>query len=205
MTSTYLRVLPLALLLTGCVSLLPKAGDLPPRLALNAGEPATGELTPAINATLVVGDPDSASAYNTFLVAIARGPYEIQYIENAQWTDRVPVLVRRFIEQRFENRALFTAVGDRVDLPVSDFELQTDIRSFEIDETSDQPFARVTLGAKLIDRRKKVLGTKIFSERVPVRSAELGDRIDALNEAATATADDLIEWTERLTTTATSP
>lgn len=180
--------------LSGCVSIFPDSGDLAPRLTLDAGEPPATPPAAKYNATLAIDDPNAAAAYNTFLVAIARSPLEFQYLADAEWADRVPVLMRRFFERRFDNRRLFVAVGDRTDIPMSDYTVQTDIRAFNLDATTSDEVARASIGARLVDNRGRVVATKVFTHTAAPNGSGRSARAVALNQAATDVADEMLDW-----------
>lgn len=186
--------------LSGCVSLLPNSGGPSPRISLDAGSVA-GATTPSRHdLTLVVNDPSTAAAFNTFSVAVATAPLEYQYLADAEWTDRVPVLVRRFMEQRFEVANVFAAVGDRTAIARPDYTLQTDIRSFHLDRQGSQPVATVALAARLVDRRGRVIASQIFSAQENAPSTARSGRASAFNIAARAVADDIIDWADQAVT-----
>lgn len=191
-------LLTIALMLSGCVSLLPQAGDLPPRLGLDAGPPPMAETAPRIKAPLVIADPDSAAVYNSFHVAVVTAPLQYEYLAKAEWTDRVPLLVRRFVEQRFENERLFEAVGDRTEIPVGGYELQTDIRAFHLDRSSGDEVARVAIGFRLVGQQGDTLGSYTFSADMRPQGRSPADRARALNQAITLVVDAAMAWVEGL-------
>ncbi|WP_031552521.1 ABC-type transport auxiliary lipoprotein family protein [Parvularcula oceani] len=186
-----------ALGLSACVSLLPEGGDLSPRLTLDAGapRPAASDMLPV---TLAVADPRSEAIFNTSNVAVLTSPLQYEYLAEAEWTDRAPLLLGRFLERRFENTGLFGGVGDRVAIPVSDYTLQTDIRALNLDRTGGQRRAVVAYGARLLDRRGNTLGSRVFQAEQPVDGAGNAAAVLALNTAAQRAADETIAWSEPL-------
>jgi cholesterol transport system auxiliary component len=185
----------LFLLLTGTLAGCLSSGDLAPRLSLDAGSPNQSPSAPIVDAALVIADPEAEAVFNTFNVAIATAPYEFEYLAGAEWTDRVPVLVRLFIERRFENTRVFTAVGDRTEIAVSDYLLSSDIRAFHIDRASGGAEASVAISVRLSDQRGRTLGSELFSARVPVDSSDRSSVVRSINEAAGTVADEMIDWT----------
>ncbi|MEM9422434.1 MAG: ABC-type transport auxiliary lipoprotein family protein [Pseudomonadota bacterium] len=187
----------LGISLTGCISLLPNAGELAPRLSLDPGG-AMATKTPAHSGALVVMDPDAAAILNTFSVAVATGPYQYEYLADAEWTDRVPVLLRRFLEQRFENHMVFEAVGNQTEFPVGGYKLYTDVRAFHLDRTGKTPTARIAYGARLLDKKGKVLGVRVFSAAAHPNGTSQTDTARALNEAAATVSDETVAWVRAL-------
>lgn len=193
MVRTPLLLSVLALSLSGCISILPDSGDLAPRLSLDAGEPDP-TATPQMNSSLVIEDPNAEAVFNTFSVAVATSPYEYEYLAEAEWTDRVPVLFRLYMERRFENQNRFMAVGDRVELPRGDYALFTDIRSFHIDRTGGGQSAKVSFSARLVDHKGDTLGARVFSSSVPISGRNKAEAIRSLNSAVEQSVDQLIDW-----------
>lgn len=191
-------ILSIAALVGGCTSILPDAGDLAPRLSLDAGRIGEGRTGAPIPTNLVIADPTAEAVYNTFNVAVLTAPLQYEYLVDAEWTDRVPVLFRLFVERRFENAGVVTAVGDRGDVPISDYELKTDIRAFTIDRTRGTEEVEVTFGARLVDDKGRTLGTRVFSEVLAPEGEGRMATVAAINDAARQTTDDLIAWTRDL-------
>lgn len=180
--------------LSGCVSLLPDSGELPPRLRLEASAPIDSVAAP-VDVALVINDPSAERVFNTFNVALVTGPYKSEYVDGAEWADRVPVMFRLYLERRFENARAVTAVGDQTELAVnSDYVLYTDIRAFHIDRSSGAERARVAYGARLADSRGNTLASKVFS-----RDAETGGQTPdayaaAINRAAEDATAETVTW-----------
>lgn len=196
MFRSFLIVPFLALGLSGCISLLPDNGGPSPRIGLDPGAPAASG--PARHdVALMIGDPAAAAALNSFSVAVVTAPLEYQYLADAEWTDRVPVLVRRFTERRFSNSGRFQAVGDRTTILRPDYTLQTDIRAFYLDQKSGQNAAVVTLGARLVDGRGRVVATSLFTHEREASGTSRQARAAAFNEAARAVVDEMIDWVDQ--------
>lgn len=187
-----------ALILGGCVSLLPDSGEQPPRLRLDPDAAITRAAAP-LDTGLVIADPSAEAVYNTFNLAVATGPYKFEYIEAAEWADRVPVLFRIYLERRFENARIATAVGDRTEMSLtSAYTLYTDIRAFHVDRTSGTEVARVSFGARLTGPRGRTLGSQVFIREVPTGSSSVERYAAALNEAAAQTTDEAVSWAQAL-------
>lgn len=182
-----------SLFLSGCVSLLPDSGDLPPRIALDAGPSATptGATVPV---SLVIGDPTADALLNASSIAITKTPLEFQYLDDADWTDRVPVLVRRYLVKLFRNAGDYQAVGDRTEIAQGDFVLQPDIEAFHLDAARGDEAATVAINVLLTDRSGKVIGAKRFAAAVPTKSRSRHDRAEALNQAAAKVGSDIEGW-----------
>ena len=181
-----------ALSLSACVSLLPKGEDLEARLGLDAEYGSVVQAEP-LGATLSVMDPRAEAVFATANVAVLTAPLQYEYLAGAEWTDRAPLLLGRFLERRLAGTGAFDAVGDRVSLPVADYALQTDLRAMNLDQTEGR-VAKVAYGARLTNRRGETVGTRVFRASVPVAGAGSGAVAQALNEAAAAVADETYAW-----------
>lgn len=188
----------LALLLGACVSIGPSGDDLPPRLALDAGPPRDDQAEP-LGVTISVADPSADKVFNTSGVAVQTAPLQYEYLSGAEWTDRAPLLLGRFLERSFENTNRFSATGDPITLPVSDYTLLTDIRAFHLDRTGGGAGeAVVGYGARLNDRRGRTLGTRPFRAEVPIGANGNDATVTALNEAARRAASETVAWSVEL-------
>ncbi|MGV6820131.1 MAG: ABC-type transport auxiliary lipoprotein family protein [Parvularcula sp.] len=193
MTRNVLTPLFVSLILSGCVSLLPDSGDLPPRIALDAG-PATNRAGATLPVSLVIGDPTADALLNASSVAITKTPLEFQYLDDADWTDRVPVLVRRYLVKRLRNTGDYQAVGDKTDITRGDFVLQPDIEAFHLDAAGKAEMATVAINALLSDRQGQIIGAKRFAATIPTASRSRHDRAEALNQAAAKVGSDIEDW-----------
>lgn len=199
MTKTTLRAglglavsLALPLTLAGCLS-LPESGDLPPRLALDAGAPAPSPGAP-LGVTLSVDDPTAEKVFNTSGVAVQTAPLQYEYLAGAEWTDRAPLLLGSFLERSFENTGRFLATGDPVTLPISDYTLLSDLRAFNVDRTGEEATAVVAFGARLNDRRGQTVATRSFRAEAPIEGTGNGAIVRAVNEAARRAGGEAVGW-----------
>ena len=183
----------LALPLAACVSVLPQSGDLAPRLSLDAGlSPApSGE---PLGVTLAIADPRAERVFDSSGVVVRTEPLQYEYLADAEWTDRAPLLLGLFLERRFEGTGRFDAVGDRVALPVADYTLLTDIRAMNLDRTDGARRAVMAYGARLINRRGQTLGTRVFEARADQGAQGHGSAAQAMNAAAREVADATLSW-----------
>ena len=182
-----------ALTLAACVSVLPQAEDLEARLGLDAGFGAPVAAEP-LGVTLSIADPRAEDVFDTANVAVKTGPLQYEYLAGAEWTDRAPILLELFLERRLSATGAFTAVGDRVALPIADYTLHTDIRALNVDATGGGRTAEVALGARLTNVRNETVGTRAFTAEVPVDGRGGGAVALALNEAIASVTDQAFAW-----------
>ncbi|WP_306250567.1 ABC-type transport auxiliary lipoprotein family protein [Parvularcula sp. IMCC14364] len=177
----------------GCQSLLVGNGETPPRYTLSP-VPGTVAAQTQLAARLVIADPVAEAAFETSRIARSPEPLRYEYFANAEWSDRAPNLFRIFLVRSFENNGRIQAVGDRVTLPIGDFILDTDIRSFHVEMQDGQNIARVAYFARLSDRRNNSIASRLFEVNEPVNGSALPSAVEALNSAVNRVGNETVVW-----------
>lgn len=141
---------------------------------------------------LVVAQPTAVQALDSDRLIVKDSSGALSFLGGAQWADRVPNLVQTRLIQTFENGSRIAAVGRPGERIVPDFQLNTDIRAFNIDTASGQAVVEIT--AKLIgDRTGKVQRAKLFSARVPA-GADGAGAAQALDQALSQVLIQIARW-----------
>ena len=141
---------------------------------------------------LIVAQPTAVQALDSDRLIVKDSSGALSFLGGAQWADRVPNLVQTRLIQTFENGSRIAAVGRPGERIVPDFQLNTDIRAFNIDAASGQ--AVVEIPPKLIgDRTGKVQRAKPFSARVPA-GAEGAGAAQALDQALSQVLIQIARW-----------
>lgn len=184
-----LRALSIAvagsLLLTGC-----GGGPAPTTYDLSA--PRDFGRIGGGGGVLVVAQPTAVQALDSDRLIVKDSSGALSFLGGAQWADRVPNLVQTRLIQTFENGSRIAAVGRPGERIVPDFQLNTDIRAFNIEAASGQAVVEIT--AKLIgDRTGKVQRAKLFSARVPA-GAEGAGAAQALDQALSQVLIQIARW-----------
>ena len=184
-----LRALSIAvagsLLLTGC-----GGGPAPTTYDLSA--PRDFGRIGGGGGVLVVAQPTAVQALDSDRLIVKDSSGALSFLGGAQWADRVPNLVQTRLIQTFENGSRIAAVGRPGERIVPDFQLNTDIRAFNIDAATGQAVVEIT--AKLIgDRTGKVQRAKLFSARVPA-GAEGAGAAQALDQALSQVLIQIAHW-----------
>ena len=123
---------------------------------------------PHVPIQLMIASPAASGGIDTQRIALARTPLSLDYYADAEWTDRVPFLVRTALVEGFTKSGVFNAVGAE-DLGVhTDFVLDTTVDHFEAvyDSQNALPRAFVRLSVALIAMpdRKIVAQTMIEAQ-----------------------------------------
>jgi ABC-type uncharacterized transport system auxiliary subunit len=181
-----------AVLLTGCVSLVPPASKLPPRYTLTPLE--VSPEGPRFDRTLAIADARAEGALNTSKIAVLTGDNEIRYLPEGEWSDRAPRIFSLLIERSLEEREQLLAISDRVALPIANYTLFADMQRFNIDRRNGRALAEVSFRVRLEGRAGVTLGARGFEASADVTGMETRDAARALNEAASRSTAEMAEW-----------
>jgi cholesterol transport system auxiliary component len=179
--------------LAGCALLVPAPTpatyDLraPPIIAARHG---------GVRGVLVVAAPSAIQILDGQRIAARSAGGQISYIANAQWTDRLTSLVQARIIDAFENAGQQRAVGRPSDHLEANFDLVSDIRTFDIDTVGSA--AEVTIAAKIVtDPAGRVVAAKTFSARAPVSAVDGAAATAGLQQALNAVLTDIVRWADQ--------
>lgn len=176
-----------ALSQAGCNSAPAPAFDLTaPRLAGRpGGTPTRGQIAVAEPTAVQVLDGDQ------IIVKDAAG--SVSYVSGGRWADRLPSLVQARLIQTFENGPRLYGVSRPGGRIVADYQLNTDLRAFQINSTTRE--AVVEVSAKLVnDRSGRIVTTRLFVGRAPVGVIDGPGAADALDRALSRVMVDVVRW-----------
>ncbi|MCF3641947.1 ABC-type transport auxiliary lipoprotein family protein [Rhizobium sp. TRM95111] len=149
----------------------------------------------ARNRQILVPEPSALKALNSEQVVIKPTVSEIQYLAEAQWSDRLPKLVQAKLVEAFENTGSVGGVGKPGEGLAIDYQVATDIRAFEV-RTDGPDVAVVEIFAKVLnDRNGTVRAQKAFAATVSVSGTGNPAFIKALDAAAANVTAEIVAWT----------
>lgn len=144
---------------------------------------------------ILVPEPTALKALDSDQVVIRLSGSEIQYLADSQWSDRLPKMVQSKLVQAFENTGKIGGVGKPGEGLAIDFQVITDIRSFEV-STDGADTAVVEIFAKIVnDRNGTVRAQKAFRATVPVSGSGNPAFVTALDRAFADVSADIVSWT----------
>ena len=153
---------------------------------------------PHVHAQLLVATPTAPSALDTVRIALSRTPVSLDYLADAEWTDRAPFLVQEALVEGFEKSAAIPAVGsDSGDLR-ADFVLDTAIRDFEAvyQTPNGPPRVVVRLDVRLVRMpERSILAQTTLHREAPAAANAAPDIVRAFNAALGEAAADAVRWT----------
>jgi phospholipid/cholesterol/gamma-HCH transport system substrate-binding protein len=139
-----------------------------------------------------IPEPAALMSLSTDKILIDRDGSVGASIENAQWSDNLPVLFQAKVIESFENSGYFQAVSRPLDAFEADDQVLTDMRSFRIVATP-QPAAVVAYTAKVLTGGR-MKATRVFEASVPIAAIDGASAAAGLNKAFDETVKALVPW-----------
>ncbi|MGH6735884.1 MAG: ABC-type transport auxiliary lipoprotein family protein [Methyloceanibacter sp.] len=143
---------------------------------------------------LIIPEPTTLLAFNTDKILTQPAPDESLPLDNARWSDSLPILVQAKLLQTFENAGYAQSVSRTIgDFPGS-FQLTIDIRQFHV-VTEGEAKAEIALWVKLMDPNGEVLDARLFETSAPAPGSDARAYVDALSAAFDKMEAELLDWT----------
>lgn len=160
-------------------------------------------LTPAVdgpsarNRQILVPEPTALKMLDSEQVVVRVSPSEVQYLSNSRWGDRLPRMVQSKLVEAFENSGRLGGVGKPGQGLAIDYQVVTDIRTFEV-TTNGARVANVEISAKILnDRNGTVRAQSTFKASTPVSGSENRDFVSALDRAFAKVGSEIVDWALR--------
>ncbi|OHV81118.1 ABC-type transport auxiliary lipoprotein family protein [Rhizobium sp. LCM 4573] len=160
-------------------------------------------LTPAVdgpsarNRQILVPEPTALKMLDSEQVVVRVSPSEVQYLANSRWGDRLPRMVQSKLVEAFENSGRLGGVGKPGQGLAIDYQVVTDIRTFEV-TTNGARVANVEISAKILnDRNGTVRAQNTFKASTPVSGSENRDFVSALDRAFAKVGSEIVDWALR--------
>jgi len=185
----------LALFAAGCAALPGGGPDPLDTFELSAPE---GPERPAHGGTqILIAEPTALKTLDSQNIVIAPTPASIEYLEGAQWADRLPRVVQDRLAESFQNAGGFAGVGKPGQGLAIDYQLIVEIRSFEV-RVNGGATANVVMFVKLLnDRNGQVRATREFRATAPVSGAGNEAYVAGLDAAFRQAASEIVDWTRQ--------
>jgi cholesterol transport system auxiliary component len=191
----------LALLLAGCINIGEK-GDGPAVVYYVLNDPALKDADPAdVKApaessapALLVLDTTAGSFYDTEQLVFSRSVGTRGQYQFARWTERPGKRFAGLMRTRLDRQGTWQ-VSDAGGYVRGDLLLDTELVEFYHDAASNPGQVRLVLRAELLDlKQRKLLGRRVFEQRVPLASYAAKGAAEASNVAVGRVLDDLAAW-----------
>lgn len=197
-------VIASALSLSGCVNLGldgggKEAAEIVYYVLEDAGRQATPPSSPPAERVLVLVDTNAGAFYDTDGIAFSKQPGTRGYYQFARWSERAGKRFSDLLLNRLEMEKTYSTVASTSSNVRGDLLLTTDIVEFFHDANQQPGVARMELRAELIDlKTRSLLARKTFSQSVAVTSFDAAGAHNALNQVATQTLNDMLDWLKTL-------
>jgi len=153
--------------------------------------PAPPEQAPSWQ--LIISEPTALLALNTDKILTEPAPDEILPLDNARWSDSLPILVQAKLVQMFENAGYAQSISRTIGEFAGGYQLSIDIRRFAV-ATSGEPTAHIVLLAKLLDPNGEIVDSHLFEASAPAKGSDARASVDALSAAFDKVELALLEW-----------
>ena len=116
-------------------------------------------------------------------------------MKGAQWADRLPNIVQSRLVQAFESTGRLGGVGRPGEGLAIDYQVISDIRTFNINVSSGR-IAIVEIAIKILnDKNGTVRAARVFRATSPVSGEGNASYIAALDRAFDSASNDIVTWT----------
>jgi phospholipid/cholesterol/gamma-HCH transport system substrate-binding protein len=141
---------------------------------------------------LAVPEPAALMSLSSDKILIALDDTDGTTIDDAQWSDNLPVLVQAKLIESLENSHYFQSVGRPVDGYEADRQLITEVRAFRI-VAAPTASANVALSAKILSNGR-IIATHVFDVSVPIAAVDPSRAVAGLNQAFAEVLQQLVLW-----------
>lgn len=143
---------------------------------------------------LAIAEPVAVQVLDSERIIVKDSAGAVSFVGDGQWADRLPRLFQARLLQTFENARRIGGVSRPGDRIVADYQLNTEIRAFQIMAGTGEAFVEVS--ARLVnDRVGRVVASRIFSARVPGSASDAAAAARALDQAMSQVLVQIVGWT----------
>ncbi|MFC5990431.1 ABC-type transport auxiliary lipoprotein family protein [Limoniibacter endophyticus] len=143
---------------------------------------------------LLVTEPTALKAYDGERIVVQPRPTEISYLSGAQWADRLPPLVQAKLIETLQKADKFRGVGKSGEGLAIDYQVQTEIRAFDV-AVDNGNTANVEIYARLLnDRNGQVAASRSFTARASMQAGGNDAYANAIDRAFAQVAVELTQW-----------
>ncbi|MGY6567652.1 MAG: ABC-type transport auxiliary lipoprotein family protein [Salinarimonas sp.] len=142
---------------------------------------------------LLIAEPSAIQLLNSERIVVRDRDGSLSYLGGAQWADQLPALVQSRMVATFENTSRIGAVsrpGDRVS---PDFQINTEIRRFEIDTIAGEAVVELALRATR-EADGRIARARVFRATAPITTVEPVSAVRALDQALSQALVEIVTW-----------
>ncbi|MEO9529180.1 ABC-type transport auxiliary lipoprotein family protein [Roseibium sp.] len=186
-----LGALGVGMLVSGCASTTPSA-------YYSIGAADVGSLAGrSSRVQMLVASPRALKALDTSYIAVVdKGPV-YSYFPGSAWADTLPNVVQLKLVETLQNTGRLRGVGLPGDGLLIDYQLQTEIRAFEL-QIEGANRGVVEISARVVnDRNGRTVATKVFRAETPSGSTSVDKAVEAMNASADRVFAEMAGWALR--------
>lgn len=191
------------LALSGCGGLGLGPTDANDTIYVLSPAPAPAPPAAAASWALAVDIPDASDALDTRRIALIKPDATMDYYANAEWPDRLPILVQTALVAGFQGSGR-VAVSRIQDGLHADYELGTELRDasahYSSADKDGKPGGVPKVSVSIVAQISTAHGRKIVADFTATQSADAGQNstgavAQAFNAALGAAVQDIVKWT----------
>ncbi len=184
-----LSALGLGVLVSGCASTAPNAF-----YSLDAAD-VGGLRGRSSRVQVLVAAPRALKALDTTYIAVVDRGLVYSYFPKTAWADTLPNVVQSKLVETLQNTGRLRGVGVPGDGLLIDYQLQTEIRAFEL-RIDGASRGAVEISARVVnDRNGRTVATKVFRAETPSGSTSVDKAVEAMNASADRVFTEMAAWT----------
>jgi len=149
--------------------------------------------TRALPGLLLIAEPSAIQILSSERIVVRDRDGSLSYLPGTQWADQLPALVQSRMVATFENASRSGGVsrpGDRVS---PDFQINTEIRRFEIDTIAGEAVVELSLRATR-EADGRIARARVFRTSAPIGTVEPGSAVRALDSALSQALVEIVKW-----------
>ena len=126
-----------------------------------------------------------------------RGPFQVEYYADVEWTDSAPAMVQLLLMQSFQNTGRLPVVAPTRQTLATDFLLLSNLRKFQVEnDATGTPHATVIIEATLLKMPRRTPVATARFEKVTLIDAKSTDTVTAAFDASLAhVMRRVVDWT----------
>ncbi|MTI45292.1 cholesterol transport system auxiliary component [Roseibium hamelinense] len=145
-------------------------------------------------AQVLVPRPRALKALDTDNIAVVDSGPVYSYFPKAAWADTLPSVIQTKMVQTLENTGRLRGVGFPGDGLLIDYQLQIEVRAFEL-RLDGANRGVVELAARLVnDRNGRAVASRVFRAETPSGGTSVDQAVAAMNRSADQVFADMAAW-----------
>jgi cholesterol transport system auxiliary component len=143
---------------------------------------------------LLIALPTGIQLLTTDRIVVRDQGGALSYLPGVQWADQLPALIQSRMVATFENTSRLGSVSRPGDRVTPDFQLNIEIRRFEIDATTGEAVVELSVRA-VREATGQIAQARVFRAGVPVAAIDGGSAVVGLDQALSQVMLDIVRWT----------